>query len=202
MSGLIQINVLSSLACKDRIDTIKNSWGRYFSDIFFYADFEFPPDIIKCTDIATSIGNEQKLLNRLIQVKQNNVWDWYFFIDDDTFVNSINLFDFLNNADKNKAYGRIVGGWGIVYFQGGGGTLISNKLISAIPDSALYLRGSTYSDVLFGQIMKDSDIELVHIEEFYDRSPQSYNLNTEQIKKAITFHQVANTMLDLYQEIY
>lgn len=202
MSGLIQINVLSSLACKDRIKNIKNSWGRHFSDIIYYADFELLPDVIKCTNIATTFGNEQKLLNRLIQVKQNNDWDWYFFVDDDTFVNSINLFSLLNNIDKNKAYGRIVGGWGIDYFQGGGGTLISNKLISAIPNSNLYLRGSTYSDVLFGQIMKDSNIELVHIEEFYDRSPLSYNLNTEQIKKAITFHQVANTMIDLYKEIY
>lgn len=198
----LQINVLSSEACKNRITVIKETWGKYFSNIVFYADFEEIPNVVKCTNISTAVGNEEKILNRIKQIKNNNTYTWYFFVDDDTFINANNLLTFIKNADLNKTYGRVIGGWGISYYQGGGGSLISGHLIDKIRPETLHSHGSTFSDVLFGQILNNNNLELVHVDEFYDRSPQSYNLNQEQIKNAITFHQVANTMLDLYQEIY
>lgn len=202
MNNFLQVNVLTSFACKERIFNIKKTWGQHLSNIIYYADFNEETDIVKCTEIPSAVGNEQKILNRLIEVKKNNNHDWYFFVDDDTFINSKNLLTFINNADKNKTYGRLVGGWGISYFQGGAGVLISNLLIDKIDIKTLYLRGSTFSDVLFGQVMRDNNLELINVETFYDRSPSSYQLNTAEIQQAITFHQVANSMLELYKKVY
>jgi hypothetical protein len=202
MNNNLQINVLTSLACKNRIDIIKKTWGKHFSNIVYYADFEEGTDIVKCTDNPTAYGNEEKIINRIKQIKENNNCNWYFFVDDDTFVNIDNLLKFVETADLNKTYGEIIGGWGISYFQGGAGVLISKQLIDTIPQNALYLRGSTFSDVALGQVMVDSNIEMVNERKFYSGSYQHFNLTPEQIKAAITFHHIADSMVDLYNELY
>jgi hypothetical protein len=199
----IQINVLSSLSCINRINAIKNTWGKYY-DTIFYADFN-SRDIIKCTNDPSKQGNEEKKVNRLKQLKQNNIYDWYLFVDDDTFVNTKNLKPFINQLDKNYFYGVR---WtdkrnypSLIYPQGGCGYFISKENIDNIKPESLYIRGSSYSDVTMGQILKQNNISCKFLD-FKDGILNFKKPDSELAQQnAITMHYIsAEEMYELHDK--
>lgn len=194
----IQINVLTSKNTSDRIDFAKKTWieNNPMVDVIFYSDFsDEKNNIIKVSDDSSYRACEERVLERLNQIKKNNSYNWYFFIDDDTYVNISNLIQFINTADNNIVYGRKCNGWGkLNYAQGGAGLLISKENIDKISINTIYKRGSGYSDVIFGQILTDNNIETKYYEEdntlFHERQFEEYDLKYGCQRKCITFHQV------------
>lgn len=195
----VQFNVITTQHLPDRVDTVLSTWGKNVTDIVFYSDHEdVNKKIIKTT---TSVNTGQydscpeKLYNRLKQIKQNNTYDWYIFVDDDTFVNVNNLYSFLKTAKKEENYGSPAN-WG--HPQGGAGFILSSVILDKIflKNFADY-ESTRFSDEFIGFIFQDNNLTWTWIDGMYHNATLSPGLN----KSAITLHPVKNKqeMLLLYE---
>jgi len=200
----IQINCITCRAEYSRIQTIKNTWGKHWTDLIFFADFEEGDDVIKTTDNSTYWGCEEKMVNRFKQIKNKNNYDWYFFIDDDTFVNVSNMVNFVSQLDNNNAYGySTTGCLNFPFFQGGAGFFISQKTFNKITIDSISIKGTGYSDTVACQILKENNINLSFNNDILN-SDEAVNLNNEKFKTAITFHKIKTieTMQQYYNCAY
>jgi hypothetical protein len=132
----IQINVLTSVNCIDRVDNILNTWGKDFEDLVFFSDHnDLKKNILQVSTRTSYDGCAEKSLNRVKQIVENVKHDWYFFVDDDTYVNTSGLERFINEKtrDDATAYGRMCPGHGDwKYIHGGAGILINRRAINKI----------------------------------------------------------------------
>lgn len=194
----VQINILTSKNTSERIEYAKKTWllDDNSVDVIFYSDFfDETNNIIKVSNDSTYRGCEERVVERLKQIKSNNIYNWYFFVDDDTYVNINNLNKFVETSNSDIVYGRKCCGWGnLNYAQGGAGLLISKKIIDNISPETIYKRGSGYSDVIFGQILTANNIKTEYYEEhntfFHERQYEEYHNKYGCQRKCVTFHQV------------
>ena len=94
-----------------RYINVTETWGKNV-DFFFYSDHEdFDKKIIKVSDRTDYQSNEEKHIN-IIQYVADNIkgYDWYFFCDDDTFVNTKKLESFVIDLDKSCVHLILNGG--------------------------------------------------------------------------------------------
>jgi hypothetical protein len=199
----IQINCIGSKFAEERITTIKNTWGKHHVDTVFYADFE-SENIIKCTDEPSAKGNEEKTINRFKQIKNNNTYDWYFFVDDDTFVNVYNMKSYVATLDKNSAYGySVTGCLPFAFFNGGAGFFISNESFDKINPDTIYIHGSTYSDAAACQILNENNIPMQFNNTILNWD-SAFNFDDNIFKNAVTFHQIKTeeAMQQYYKLVY
>lgn len=174
---------------KDRQENILNSWGKGL-DLFFYSEHEDKErNIIKVCNV-NNVEIKQVNIFKTIEKNYYNKYEWYFFGDDDTFVNFKLLNKEIDNFDKNKIHGSdIYGCWGDLHYpSGGAGFLIHNNIINKFFDSKIY--NSTYSDVTFGLNMLDKNIEIQNNHMFFSQRPEFYNIPFEETYKYITFHYI------------
>ena len=100
---------------KSRIPFVEKTWAKHIDHLYFsdYEDENY--DMIKTTDKVTYFGAGEKGINFLNLVKDIgrddkkilDLYDWIFYVDDDTFVNVNNLIKFVKTADNTKVYGSI-----------------------------------------------------------------------------------------------
>jgi hypothetical protein len=90
--------ILHTCTRPDRHDGIVNSWGKDV-DYIFYADCDNEEKkIVKVSDDSTYSSNEPKHINVIKYLIENDYqYDWFFFCDDDTFVNTKRLENNLEN---------------------------------------------------------------------------------------------------------
>jgi len=145
-------------------------------------------------------------------------YDWYIFIDDDTFVFKDRLHNLLKNYDSNESYyigyeNHQIKNEFCVYMSGGAGYAISKLLYSLIVshlkkigrDNAYYIRQlkeQFCDDLCIGlwikDIEKENKINKIHNELF---NPILVNNETAN-KTAITIHKVVTKELyDLFYSI-
>lgn len=140
-------------------------------------------------------------------------YDWYAFIDDDTFVFKNRLEKLLQNYDCNECYyigkelDHIKRNFGL-YMSGGAGYLISKKLYFLI-DSYVKQRGPNSSfkhwcdDLCIGlwiqEIAKQHKLNQIDNNNFHTE----LHKNDFEIKDAITFHKVmTKEQYDFYTSIF
>lgn len=211
----ILILTMSSKILSNRIDGILNSYYKIIEnydniDLIFYSDHEdISKNIIKldCDFEYCYRDNEIKNLTvfNLIRDKYYNKYDWYLFIDDDTFVNIPLLNDKINSFDENYIYGKDSTGYygNLNYVSGGAGYIISNKLISKMFDLTNFK--TSFADVSIGMNMIERGIEFINSDYFDPYNP--YRMGTsdnikEDIKNKITYHYIyPDKMLELMQYI-
>lgn len=129
---IIQINVITSVNCKDRIDIVNQTWGKNVDNLWFYSDHnDIENKVYQCSDNQKDCG--LKTANRLKQILHEGVkYDWYFFVDDDTYVNAKALKTFIESHPTDRMYGLPVGTEEYPYIQGGAGILIPGNLLKKI----------------------------------------------------------------------
>jgi hypothetical protein len=163
-----QINILTSINCSNRIDTIRETWGKSFNELFFYSDHEdLNKQVFQVTnERADYYSCALKTKERIQQIIKNVVYDWYVFVDDDTFVNLKTLEKFLSNLSKDNAYGRLIGQESEnPYFAGGSGFIIPKEQIlkiKFIKDEWLQLSAG-FGDLLWAYAYKEFNIPLVDL---------------------------------------
>ena len=103
--------ILHTCTRPDRHDGIVNSWGKDV-DYIFYADCDNEEKkIIKVSDDSSYSSNEPKHINVIKYLIENDYqYDWFFFCDDDTFVNTKRLENNLENFDVEKINGYVLKG--------------------------------------------------------------------------------------------
>jgi hypothetical protein len=199
--------ILHTCTRPDRHDGIVNSWGKDV-DYIFYADCDNEEKkIIKVSDDSSYSSNEPKHINVIKYLIENDYqYEWFFFCDDDTFVNTKRLESNLENFDSNKINGHVLNGtWKkdttLSYCSGGAGYLIHKTILSKISET-IKTTGSGYSDVSLGMCVKDLNIEYNHNEDFRSQNPDYYNVDKSLIKDIFTFHYISSElMVEMYEII-
>ena len=201
---MIKYLVITSHKYRDRQNNISLTWGAD-ADLVFYSDeTRDEPKTIKTTDDDTIAGAEHKHVN-MIRLLEKEFLDseWFFFCDDDTFVNTKLLEDFVKGCDPDTIYGDIISCWPtdttLHYPSGGAGLLMSRKVLNILSTTISH-RGSGYGDVALGLAIRDSQIKMQHDDRFHSQPPASYHIL--DTKQHFTFHYIKDldTMLKLYNQ--
>ncbi len=181
--------LLTTKTYVDRQDTILNSWGKD-KELFFYSENEDSVrNVIKVCD-ENNVEMKQVSIFETIRKNFHNKYDWFFFGDDDTFVNTLFLEKELSSFNKDKIIGSdIFGCWNDLHYpSGGSGFLINNKIIHNFFDSKNYNVG--YGDVTFGLNMREKNIEIENNELFFSQHYNHYGIDINSVYKYMTFHYV------------
>lgn len=210
-----------------RIPVIEKTWAKHIDHLYFsdYVDEEY--DMIKTTDKMSYYGVGEKGINFLNMVKDVelkeqkilDVYDWIFYVDDDTFVNVMNLEKFVNKADNTKVYGYIFDSEknpdNPVYERdiiskderfpsGGAGVLIGSEVFRKIDTFEFFIVPQYgHDDVDMGLNFGKYDVEQVNSELFNSQTPKFHKHNKTKIKKSITYHHVDSELMNsLYEMTY
>ncbi len=179
---------------KERYDNVKETWGNNV-DTLFYSDYEeLNKNIIKVSDRNDYHSNEEKHINVLKYVNDNiKDYEWFFFCDDDTFVNTKKLESNLETFNKISVNGSVINCWpsdyNLNYCSGGAGYLIHHELLNIITKNIKILN-TGYSDVTLGLHLKDLNIEVIDSDLFKSQPPESFNYSDCDIKNRISFHYI------------
>jgi hypothetical protein len=120
-------------------------------------------------------------------------YDWYFFVDNDTWVNSNKLESMLDSFDTNVLHGSKIYCWPndktLGYLSGGAGILIHNLKFKHLRDNFKNYK-TGYSDVSLGYYMKEYGVECLDNDMFKSQSPSHYEISEENIPNYLTFHYI------------
>ena len=159
-----------------------DSWGGD-QDIFFYSEYDDPSfKVIKVCDENDVVKKQISVFNKI----KNNFYgqyEWFFFGDDDTFVNTNLLIKNLDRYDRNYLHGVDMGGnWGdLTYPSGGAGFLINNKIIHNFFE--LDVPNVPHSDVAIGFLMRQKNIQLVSNGRFCYNTPEHHKIQKKDVWK-------------------
>jgi hypothetical protein len=187
--------VLHGSMYADRYFNVKETWGKSV-DCLFYSDHEdSEKNIIKVSDRTDYHSNEEKHINSLIYVSNNiKDYEWFFFCDNDTFVNTEKLESLLSQFDKDSVHGSILNRhWpadtSLNFCSGGAGYLIHNELLDKITQNISILNTGC-SDVTLGLCLRDLGIKSVNYDLFNSQPPAFHNIPISETKNYITFHYI------------
>lgn len=191
---------------EDRVKSIKNSWGKYVN-VVYLTDSKFEEDNLVGYDTPKNYdGIQEKYYNFFLNYNFNN-YKYFFFLDDDTFVNLDNLINLeLPTPDKMFCIGRELhlnkngtDKWGnftgypmnklknngselpLIYPSGGSGYIVSNKSVVEIQKYLNSLREnrpiSGHSDVSIGFWLRNCGVEFISSNQFWWDTPNNLILN-------------------------
>jgi hypothetical protein len=196
--------VIHSQMQEERYENIIKTWGKG-CDLIFYSDHAIPEKkIIKVSDNTTYSSGEEKQINIINTFPPELLsYDWYFFCDNDTFVNTKKLNTFVNGCNPSKIYGKIGNtwpdDWSLHYFSGGAGFLMSNEVLKRMRGNLRH-NNTVYGDVSIGINIRDMGIDKVHSDLFKSHPPAESGVARENIINYVTFHYIKtfDQMNDLY----
>jgi hypothetical protein len=185
--------ILHGSTSKHRYESVTQTWGKN-KNIIFYSDYQdLDKKIYKVSDRADYHSNEEKHLNALLLVANSFYdYDWFFFCDDDTFVNTKNLENSL--FDINLIHGSIITGcWprdkNLIYCSGGAGYLISKNILLKIVQNMINAT-TGFSDVSLGIIAEKANIKFLDNEKFKSQNQDFFKIEDKDVKNYFTFHYV------------
>ena len=220
--------VLSTQNYSDRIKNIKETWAQDL-DVVFYSDHNDPDNnVIKVSNRSDYYSAPIKQVNILNYIKELtdgednpllNVYDWFFFVDDDTFVNQKILEEYIQDLDEDKVHGSIITSENdsvnpvyvnkiidldVAYPQGGAGFLVSSKVMKKIDTFQEY--NVFHSDVIAGLNFHHNNVEYVDVSILNRETPETYDHSEEEIVSMITYHNIKTfdqmkTLYDLCNEV-
>lgn len=201
----ILYSILNGQLKNDRIKNVKNTWGKDV-ELIFYSDFEdLENNVYKVIDKKGYWDLEEKHINGIKFVNDNfKDYEWYFFCDDDTFVNTKKMNEFLDSCEKDVVYGLLINCYSknksLFYHSGGAGVLIHKKNLEIISQN-IESKNTKFADVTLGICLHDNNIKVETDDKFKSEKPQFYSISTDEVKNYITFHHINSIeeMMELYQ---
>ncbi len=194
---------------KNRYDNIINTWCNNINYIFYSDYVNGDKNMIKTSDNSGYDGLEEKMIN-IIKIIDNNYrqYDWYFFCDDDTFVNVELLNKEIVNFDEKYVYGQeFHQAWpkdpSLIFCSGGAGTLIHKNNLMKLSSNIKNNYVGCASDVSLGMNLRDCQIIIKNSDLFYSNTPESKNISESEYKNYITFHNIRTEedMKKIYEKI-
>lgn len=191
----------------DRHESIIKTWGKN-KEIIFYSDHEdMSRNIFKVSDRSDYCSGEEKQINIidfLINNKTYSNYDWYFFCDNDTFVNTNHCVELIKNFSINKVHGLVLSGTypadrSLNYCSGGAGFLINKHIMDKLYGN-VRVHNSGWGDVSLGLCLRELGISCENHSCFHAFPPKNYNYNLETIKEQLTFHYI--TSMTAMQSLY
>ena len=172
-------------------------------DVYIFTDKNNEKDnrFVKITDRDDYKSNTIKNIFGLkYMFEKCKNYDFYIFMDNDTYMNFYNLELFLSDKNNNDmvSYGLVINNWDLdrtlYYLSGGSGFILTNKTMSELynklekNENDFKENYHYYADVTMGVHMKNSEIKLINSDLFHGQPPEFYNLSEVDIKKSISFH--------------
>jgi|688.fasta_scaffold27265_5 hypothetical protein len=186
--------IMTSHKFKHRQKNVLETWGADV-DLYFYSDTEDSENkTIKVTDKSDYWSLEEKHIN-IFKYLENNFLDeeWFFFCDDDTFVNTKKMNEFLSSCEKDCVYGYLINCWPVMkdlfYHSGGAGVLIHRKMLNILSKNIEH-KNTRFADVTLSLNLIDNKIKLLNDSKFHSEPPSYYNIPNDEIKENITFHHI------------
>lgn len=186
--------VIHSAKNKNHYDLIMNSWGKNH-DVFFFSDyFNENFNVIKVSENTEYNFYAGKQINIFKKLPESFLdYDWYFFCDDDMFLNTRLLANCLHTFDPNYVYGEIINCWeedsSLFYPKKEAGFLISNKVFKILKEKA-QIFNVTCSDVCVGLNLRELGIPLLTDHRFHSKPPAYYNIPFNEIHRHISFYYI------------
>lgn len=192
----ILFSILHTHKQDERVDNVLETWGQN-ENVIFYSDKEnLDKKVYKVSDNSEYDSGQEKQINVFKLLKYFLDYDWYFFCDNDTFVNTKLLKKQIEHYNTDKVYGEIIQCWpqdrSLKYPSGGAGFLISNKTVRTLIENILPCPFQPYSDVALGFNLRKLRIECEHSELFHSQKPEFYNIKKSDINNYLTFHYITN----------
>lgn len=186
--------ILHGEVYRERVFNVKNTWGKN-EDCIFYSDYQdYSNNIFKVCEDKTYHSNEKKFCSIPKSLDERYLdYDWYFFVDDDTFINTTLAKSFVNTLNDDEVYGEILNTWTpdptLYYLSGGAGILIPKKIFLHLRENLENYK-TGYSDVSLGFYFRKFNIKFNNSGLFKSQNPSFYNINEKNIKDYISFHYV------------
>lgn len=180
-----------------RVKTIMETWGSVvLSNLIFLGDREVSDsetgsvlqlDCLNPLETHPKLTDNRyedaphKLFNAFRHL-QNEKWEWLFFCDDDTYVKTSLLEDYVDSVERKYSKNHI-GVWGrdlfgnygedrSLHYPSGGAGYLTNKatLQRLVPflEGAPRTLPNNYGDVMLGYCMRDAVIPIIDDHVFYD----------------------------------
>lgn len=185
--------ILTTEKYKDRQDNILKTWGKDVDILFYSEHTDMCRNVVKVCD-ENSAEIKQCFIFKFLE-NYNNKYDWYFFCDDDTFVNTKLIINMLDTFPKDSVTGKnIKGNWAVQpnldYPSGGAGFLIHKTILPKFYNINSY--NTTWSDVTVGLKMLNESIKINNSELFMWFSNDDIRefVSLENVNKYITFHYI------------
>lgn len=184
---------------------LKETWLKNIKNYIFASDID-NDDNIKLSDKHDHSSGEEKQINIFNYLLKNKKFDYYFFCDDDTFVNIKILNKYLLTFDQNNA-GNILSRardplnpqWlttpSLQYFSGGAGFILNREIVETIANNLFLRQDNRYGDVSLGIIMDKLNISLNHSDLFNKDTPENLKHDIKNIKNSLTYHYVRDDMM-------
>lgn len=189
--------ILTTQSFQDRIDNIKNTWANDI-DHLFYSDHH-AHNIIKVTDQTDYKSAEIKTVNmiNLLFKYLTDKYDWFYFCDDDTFLNTFLLKNIINNLNHNTILCHKIDRDDKIWPQGGAGYFIHKTIIQKARGK-LKVLNTGYSDMTVGICLSNLGFEFEHTELLKIYPPKNYGI--QDVENYLSFHYI-NTY-EMMNELY
>jgi hypothetical protein len=196
----------------DRIDNVLETWAQKIDTVFYSDHEDFEKNVLKVSNRDDYASGEEKQINILNTINNLtngedeiilDVYEWLFFVDDDTFVNVDNLTEYIQTLDENKVYGSVfdsekdsenpmyvnnVVPKDAKFPSGGAGFLVSSKIVRSIQNFSNY--NTSCGDVSAGLNFYFNNIDQEHSTLFNSQNPDLYNHSEETQKEMISYHYI------------
>jgi len=196
------------ISCENHINTrqnwLKNTWLNNL-DYAFLSDID-SADNVCVTRAKGHISGEEKQIMGIDYANKSNNYDWYFFCDDDTYVNTKNLISHIGCLDNScNSCGLVFSEethpdnpiWPYVekghrYYSGGSGFALRKDLINRI-NSKIDIPKTNYGDVTLGYYLKGE--KLYSSNRFNQNNYLHLKHDLHQIKHNISYHYMNEKMM-------
>jgi len=191
----ILVLILHGSMFQDRYNNVINTWGKDIDHIFYSDHQDIEKNIIKVSDRVDYKSNEEKHINVFKYLIDNKTdYDWFYFCDDDTFVNVSNLIEYAQEANDDLVHGSVLKStWkkdpNLIYCSGGAGYLISKKILLEICNT-IEVVGTGFADVTLGLKLRELNINTHDDFRFKSQYPAFYGITTDEYCKYISFHYI------------
>lgn len=201
---------------QSRINSVLETWLSGLDDYIFYSDHEdTSKNIILSSHDSSYEGLVEKSLyfyNNLgnIFINENDesildYYDWVLVCDDDTFVNTKKVKEFVKDCDPTKAYCEIISPqknpdnpiWSEysdilnqtdLYYSGGAGILLPTNCIKKINKFLDYK--IRFEDCTIGITLHRNGIILVDCPLFHSQQPEFWGHSDKDIIDNMTYHHI------------
>lgn len=178
----------------NRYQNIISTWGKNVDFVFLSDNEDEEKKIIKVSDNKSYESGQEKQINGLNYLHSLGLdYDFYFFCDDDCFVNTKQMNNFISDCATNCVWGQVCNCWDsdrtLHYALGGAGILISKEIMSYL-EGKLKQKSVPWGDVSLGINLRHRNIEVKNSDLFKSQPPNHYGINNEEIRNFITFHYI------------
>lgn len=178
------------------------TWG-CDQNMLFYGDYE-DENVIKVSDKTDYSSGEDKQINIINQFPDEHlIYDWYIFVDDDSFINTSLLPTFLSRLDPQKVHGQTGNTYHpdktLFYCYGGAGIFMNHDMLSNMR-GVLEHNDVVWGDVSLGMNMRRLGVSICdHGDVCHNGTPASFKVKRDQVKNHVSFHYIKT--LDQQQQL-